>query len=292
MEDNQKMITEVLSVSSIVERVANDIFHFIKQNHNINKVRDVSFIGSADITLKTHDFDNEEDVNDFNEECEYERYEEAYIDKSQKIHGIKFHMECATLNGNIVNDKLLDVLYHEVEHAYQDYCKLVRGVDVSKTPRYKLYKFAIEHMNNTNYCLFVFCYIVYMSDWNEQDSFVNQLYSMLNQNNKVINKYNLNTYYHESDAYSHLKRLLKFQKELPKWDENDIRYSDMKFILNMNNINFDKNQIIELLNKTIGRFSTKIGKILAKIMLEKNITEHVAYYRKPIPKSVLKRLNL
>jgi hypothetical protein len=271
-----RLIKEDLSVSTHVEKVANYLFNAIKQNQNIKQIKNIDFIGYAKLTLKAYNFDDIIDVNNFADESKYIRKPTTYINKSQQIHDIEFYLEYATLNGEIVNGNLSDSIYHEVEHAYQDYSIISKKIDITNNPQNKLYDFAINNIKHPNDYIFAICVILYMSNWGEQDAFANQLYSSLLQC-KAIDKNNMYLHYFESGTYKTLKQLLKLQKQIPKWNENSDLYIEMKNILKNNNINFNKNQILKLLDNTIKRFRIKIDKVISKFMKERNITERIAW---------------
>jgi 3-methyladenine DNA glycosylase AlkC len=84
-------------------------------------------------------------------------------------------------------------------------------------------------------------------------------------------------HYFESGTYKTLKQLLKLQKQIPKWNENSELYIEMQNILKDNNINFNKKQVLNLLDNTIKRFRIKIEKVISKFMKERNITERIAW---------------
>jgi hypothetical protein len=176
----RQLITEELSIADNVKRVANDIFNFILQSRNITSIRNIGFIGSANLILKQFDFDDIDKVENFDPDCTYVRpSNNAGLDENNKLYGISFEFEYATLNGDITDYKLLNLLYHEVEHAYQDYMKLSIGVNTIYSRRNELNNFAVDYYNHGNYYLKSIATILYLSDRNEQDAFAHQVYSTL-----------------------------------------------------------------------------------------------------------------
>jgi hypothetical protein len=280
-EEYHRLITETLSISEQVETVANKIFQLIKQNPNIKEVQNIGFIGHAMLNLKQHDYNNIQDYNTFLDECTYDSDLKIRFDDSKRIYGIIFEIEYSTLNGEIIDGKLLDVLYHEVEHAYQDYCKCFKGMGTRTPPKHFLYDFAISHMNdNDNYFISVLSRILYIANWGEQDAYVNQLYSELKQN-KLINDNNLEQYYRKTEACKLLNYLLKWKKEVPTWDEDHLEYIYMQKFLEAYNITFNKNQMVKLIEKIIRRFSIKIQQVIKNFKKGRNITEVNFFARKP-----------
>jgi len=278
-EQYEKLITEVQSISSHVEIVSNHIFNLIKENPNLTKIENVDFIGSADIELKAVDFSNNIQFKGFSGNSDYTNNKEKVYIYNNQIYGIEFYIEYATENGEIVDNNILDMIYHEIQHAYQDYCKLLGGVDIYELPKNKLYNFALEYYGSKNYYLHNFSNILYMANDGEQDSFINQLYSSLKYN-EHINKFNIYSYYHTNEAYLRLQNLLKLKEEIPQWNENSELFFYMETALMQYGIKFTKSEIIKLLKNTIVRYSRKLKKMFAKIMMEKNITEHISISRR------------
>jgi hypothetical protein len=282
-EEYHQLINEELGISNEVEEVANIIFNLIKNNRNITSIRNIGFIGSAKLNIDMFSFDDEYKVYTFNDECGYIRRVKNPI-KNNKIYNIEFDIQYASLNGKIIDTKLLDAVYHEVEHAYQDYRQLLNGVDeLDNINNYRntLYNFAVENMYSQNKYMRIFCFITYMSYRLEQDAYANQLYPALKEKQNVINKYNLNAHYQATESFKFLQKIQKQKKEIEtNWNSNNPLYIDMLRELEVNNIKFNKEQFINIVDNIMKRYSNKLGKVLTKFMKDAKINEHIIYYKK------------
>jgi hypothetical protein len=276
-EQYTRLINEELSISKHVEYVSNTIFNTIKNDPQTKSIHDVGFIGQAELKHNTINFNNTYDFHHYRgntTDCSYIRnsFPDSYI-KNNKIYGIIFELEYKTLNYKIENDGLLELIFHEVEHAYQDYLKLSKGIYTEKSPKNELYNFAIKNIHSK--CLFLsrLCRIIYISNTDEQDAYANQTYSELKQMNN-LSKDNLYRCFQQTEGFGMLSDLYAYQKQLPMWNEKNQSYNEMQRILNLYNIKLNNNDIKNLICNTIKRFNGKLKRVLSKVANDRNIVEY------------------
>lgn len=118
------------------------------------------------------------------------------------------------INGNIIENDLYDVVYHEIEHLFQ-ISKMETTENRTNKSFNKIYAIAIQKYNdeNASYYEKELGRYVYCCSTLEQDAFVNGLYAIL-ANTNIISKSQEIDEFKKSDAYKALMTIRDVRNDI------------------------------------------------------------------------------
>ncbi|WQJ53323.1 MAG: hypothetical protein [Wendovervirus sonii] len=152
------------------------------------------------------------------------------------------------------NVDILNTLYHEILHIFQyKKNKQLYQNDI-------IYKNACNAIkNNSNDFDLLFAYALYASFDFEQDAMIHGLYGALQDLPVIIAK----NYINESDEYAYI---LDMKNALSIIDKNPNAFNEKLFKMNVS-------QYMQIIQKGLNRFETKICKLLQKIKDNEELNE-------------------
>lgn len=250
----EKIIQEELSISQNVLNIASSIIEDIKNGLKQTKgtpLNDNKRIYYRKLKLKNVILDKNVYINvdhynfhDSNVKTNSNIDVDTSLSSSGAINIIQ--ITCYSISGKLVENKLLDSLFHEIEHIYQS----IKGSIKLKIPD-KLYNIAHNNLYVDDIFIKASAWIIYYSYNYEQDAFVNGLYGFIKNQGPLPQWENLK----ESDAYKSLLGIRKYREIL-------FKIHDDSQIQRIFNLSVDK--IIKMSKAAEKRLLNKIGKILIK----------------------------
>jgi len=308
-EEYNSLLTEELGIAYNVKKVTLAVKNLIykdipnlKPTNNYERkqylLQNYEFIGYLPIDFRYISCDDEESYEKADKSCWVDLDSDYYIKKGNnniyQIYDVMLFIRSPFFNGKILEENFYGNVFHEIEHIYQEYQKLLslskhgqyqnaevikksflKPQNKSNVNRENLYKFAIKNLTSNppypNYFVQYVSWVFYMIGWDEQDGFVNQLYGQM-MKMKDLNMSNFDEKYRQTETYFVLEDLKNVQTNLSNWglDANEhVPYQEMINYLDQNGITFRKDEIQTLVDRILIRFSKKIGKVLEKIKVDK-----------------------
>jgi hypothetical protein len=286
-EEYNSLLNEELSISNRVKNAANYVTEIVLMNisKEYHVVDNFDFIGKLPILFTIRECNTQEEYNKFPRGA-HVNLKNLYI-QNNRIYGATLDIGEATLNGKLLEEKFLfSSVFHEIEHLYQEYEKLIKGEGVfgkglSKTGTRKqnLYDLVVNTgIKQQNTYIRAVSWIFYLANYKEQDAYVNQLYAYM-MNTKDLNLNNFDSIYKQSEIYNILKYFKTLQNNIPNWGKNNdiANYFNMISFFDQNGIKFNKTKTLKLLDSLIIRFTSKINNVIKKVKIDKRLTPQQVY---------------
>lgn len=266
--DVNTIIKEELGIAAEVKNLTDKILNIIKEK--INTVKSVVFDDGAgrkfgDFTIDafgktlTVFFENYNFKDkSFYEKC-LKKYGESFLDSMSNQYYMRSKLvynsiiiKIVSISGYFKDSVVVQDIQHELEHIFQQ-TKI--GRSFSNDELYNLVKSNIYSVNEFEHNVAI---VLYMSFKFEIEGFANGLYAYIE---KHKHKLNINSLFHESDAYEKLEQInnsLKFIKD-------NINNKNLDYVLQKyNEFNINKKNIIKIGEKTIHEMNYRFGRAYIK----------------------------
>jgi hypothetical protein len=255
----EKKITKMLPE---LDRINNTIFSSLF-------VENCGFIGMGKVYFNAIPFKNMEEYTKkfhISKLGAYIRTDNINFDENNKLNNVIIQINFPILNGRIVTNLFNSAIFHEVEHLYQIYRTKYNKIHKNTQKRQNNYKNAfniLQNNSNPNTYEVKIATLIYLSNTMEQDAFSSQLYAFFKANRNDEDGFE--SLWKQSVSYGNYQELLKLQKEIPSWVENnDSITAKNKFYSNQLNFKTFKNNLYNLVTRTIKRYYGKMLKVYTK----------------------------
>lgn len=280
LNEINESINEELSISNQLKdeafRICGEIVNSIKNTPTLPfNVKNVSFKGNnvfttffgerINIVYKFYNFFYKEDY--------YDKHEKINVDNRSSYVNKVIYVTIFAISGHIIANTFNDTVYHELEHLYQS------KTSNKEVGNEQIYKIALWLKNSGNKDSYIAGDAIYLTRDFEQDAYINGLYGFLIDG--CTSKYDVTEKLKRSDAYDVLYRLKHHFNYILSNKEK------VEYVLKRSQINFNYNNFVIMIKKSIKRFENKIGKVVMKVnndIIEKygyTFLEHIKY-RNPL----------